>query len=178
MEARPASQAPGAAREHRGVNVRGAFGTGTTPASGAVGKEGSLPPWSRRAARSRGQPRLGLASPGTDTCFPCQPRAAGTRGSGPRPRAAAVAAPSSFMANAEHVRGSRGSGSARQPHRTRSIQSHAGRRARKSTSGAKDARAERRERGRSFRTSAQSCALRCRGALCRLGGESAVASRL
>lgn len=29
-------------------------------------------------------------SPGTSTCFPCQPRTAGTRGSGPRPRAAAT----------------------------------------------------------------------------------------
>lgn len=30
------------------------------------------------------------SSPGISTCFPCQPRAAGTRGSGPRPRAAAT----------------------------------------------------------------------------------------
>lgn len=58
---------------------------------------------------------FGFAYLGTNTCFPCQPRTAGIRGSGPRPRAAAAAAPKTLMASAEHVRRPRGSGSAQLP---------------------------------------------------------------
>lgn len=121
-------------------------------------------PWSR------------LASPGTNTCFPCQPRAAGTRGSGPRPRAVAAAAPNSLMANAELVRTSSGCGLAQQsaPQRERS-------KSRRQSVPGEHFRGEgqenSREKGRSFRTSEQSSALRCPGALSRLGRESAVTLR-
>ena len=61
------------------------------------------------------RPWCGLAPPDSTTCFPCQPRAAGTRGSGPRPTAAAAAAPSNLMASAEQARRSRDPGPVQQP---------------------------------------------------------------
>lgn len=63
-------------------------------------------------------PWCGVALPDSTTCFHCQHRAAGTRGSGRLSTAAAAAAaavPSSLMASAEQTRSSRSSGSARQP---------------------------------------------------------------
>lgn len=69
----------------------------------------------RRNSRYRGQSWFSLAFPGCPTCFTRQPRAAGTHGSGPGPRATAAAAPSSLMTNAEPARTSGAFGSAQRP---------------------------------------------------------------
>lgn len=83
---------------------------GRAPRPARTGRGARAAPRATRPGDSPGSAPL----PGHSTCLPCQPSAAGTRGS-PRPRAAAV--PSSLMAGAERARRARGSGMRSNRHR-------------------------------------------------------------